>query len=133
MLGRDEAVGAGRRAQGPLGRRRVDHEGEVDIVQDAPVEQLLRAAEVADDAVLPKLPAEFQLDELLGRDSDEADGAGKTVEGAGGGEAGGDAEERGIEMEITTASACLAGGSDAVIMRHPAAIKAIADMIEALV
>ena len=45
----------------------------------------------------------------------------------------GNAEERGIEMEITTASACLAGGSDAVIMRHPAAIKAIADMIEALV
>lgn len=43
------------------------------------------------------------------------------------------AEERGIEMEITTAAACLAGGSDAVIMRHPAAIKAIADMIEALV
>ena len=45
----------------------------------------------------------------------------------------GDAEERGIEMEITTAAACLAGGSDAVIMRHPAAIKAIADMIAALV
>ena len=43
------------------------------------------------------------------------------------------AEERGIEMKITTAAACLAGGSDAVIMRHPAAIKAIADMIEALV
>ena len=45
----------------------------------------------------------------------------------------GDAEERGIEMEITTAAACLTGGSDAVIMRHPAAIKAIADMISALV
>ena len=45
----------------------------------------------------------------------------------------GDAEERGIEMEITTASACLTGGSDAVIMRHPAAIKAIATMIESLV
>ena len=45
----------------------------------------------------------------------------------------GAAEERGIEMEITTAAACLAGGSDAVIMRHPAAIKAIATMIEALV
>lgn len=45
----------------------------------------------------------------------------------------GNAEERGIEMEITTAAACLAGGSDAVIMRHPAAIKAIATMIEALV
>ena len=45
----------------------------------------------------------------------------------------GDAEERGIEMEITTAAACLAGGSDAVIMRHPAAIAAIAKMIDALV
>lgn len=45
----------------------------------------------------------------------------------------GPAEERGIEMEIATASACLTGGSDAVIMRHPAAIKAIADMIAALV
>ncbi len=45
----------------------------------------------------------------------------------------GNAEERGIEMEITTAAACLAGGSDAVIMRHPAAVKAIADMIAALV
>ncbi len=45
----------------------------------------------------------------------------------------GNAEERGIEMEITTAAACLAGGSDAVIMRHPAAVKAIAAMIDALV
>ena len=45
----------------------------------------------------------------------------------------GSAEERGIEMEITTAAACLACGSDAVIMRHPAAIKAISEMIEALV
>ena len=45
----------------------------------------------------------------------------------------GDAEERGIEMEITTAAACLTGGSDAVIMRHPAAVKAVADMIAALV
>ena len=45
----------------------------------------------------------------------------------------GNAEERGIEMEITTAAACLAGGSDAVIMRHPAAVKAISAMIEALV
>ena len=45
----------------------------------------------------------------------------------------GPAEERGIEMEITTAAACLTGGSDAVIMRHPAAIKAISDMIAALI
>ena len=43
------------------------------------------------------------------------------------------AEERGIEMEITTAAACLTGGSDAVIMRHPTAIKAISDMINTLV
>ena len=45
----------------------------------------------------------------------------------------GDAEERGIEMEIATASACLASGSDAIIMRHPDAIKAIARMIDELV
>ena len=45
----------------------------------------------------------------------------------------GDAEERGIEMEIATASACLAGGSDAIIMRHPDAIEAIARMIDELV
>ncbi len=45
----------------------------------------------------------------------------------------GDAEERGIEMEIATAAACLAGGSDAVIMRHPDAIGAIARMIDELV
>ena len=45
----------------------------------------------------------------------------------------GNVEERGIEMEIATASACLAGGSDAVIMRHPDAIEAISRMIDALV
>jgi acetyl-CoA decarbonylase/synthase complex subunit delta len=45
----------------------------------------------------------------------------------------GSQEERGVEMEITTASAALVGGSDAVIMRHPAAIAAIAKMINALV
>lgn len=45
----------------------------------------------------------------------------------------GNQEERGIEMEIATAAAVLAGGSDAVIMRHPAAIAAIAQMIDALV
>lgn len=45
----------------------------------------------------------------------------------------GSLEERAIEMEITTASACLAGGSDAVIMRHPAAVEAVAKMIDALI
>lgn len=44
----------------------------------------------------------------------------------------GDAEERGVDMEIATASACLASGSDAVIMRHPAAVEAVHKMIEAL-
>ena len=42
-------------------------------------------------------------------------------------------EERGIEMEITTAAAALAGGSDAVIMRHPEAIRAIHAMISGLI
>lgn len=44
----------------------------------------------------------------------------------------GSREERGIEMEITTAVACLAGGSDAVVMAHPKAIAAVAKMIDAL-
>ena len=44
----------------------------------------------------------------------------------------GNQEQRGIEMEITTAAAALTGGADAVMMRHPAAIRAIAQMIEAL-
>ena len=45
----------------------------------------------------------------------------------------GNQEERGIEMEITTAAACLASGSDAVILRHPASIAAVAAYIDALV
>ena len=44
----------------------------------------------------------------------------------------GSQEERGIEMEITTAAAVLAGGSDAVILRHPEAVKTVAKMIDAL-
>lgn len=45
----------------------------------------------------------------------------------------GNAEERGIHMEIATAAACLAGGSDAVILRHPEAIRTVGEMIAALV
>ncbi len=45
----------------------------------------------------------------------------------------GSAEERGIEMEVATAAACLASGSDAVILAHPASIAAISKMIDALV
>lgn len=45
----------------------------------------------------------------------------------------GSQEERGIEMEIVTAAAVLASGSDAVIMRHPEAIRTTAAMIGELV
>lgn len=45
----------------------------------------------------------------------------------------GSQEERGIEMEITTAAASLACGSDAVILRHPAAVAAVSKMIDALI
>ena len=45
----------------------------------------------------------------------------------------GSQEERGIEREIVTAAAVLASGSDAVIMRHPEAIRTIAAMIGELV
>ena len=45
----------------------------------------------------------------------------------------GNQEERGIEMEISTAAANLVGGADAVIMRHPAAIAAIKKFITELV
>jgi acetyl-CoA decarbonylase/synthase complex subunit delta len=44
----------------------------------------------------------------------------------------GSREERAIEMEIVTASACLTSGSDAVILRHPESVKTIAAMIAAL-
>ena len=45
----------------------------------------------------------------------------------------GNQEERAIEMEVCTASACLAGGSDAVILRHPEAVATISKMIDALI
>jgi acetyl-CoA decarbonylase/synthase complex subunit delta len=41
-------------------------------------------------------------------------------------------EERGIEMEISTAVAALASGSNAVILRHPAAVKTVSGMIAQL-
>lgn len=42
-------------------------------------------------------------------------------------------EERGIEMEITTAAACLASGSNAVICRHPRSVKTIHKLINELI
>ena len=41
-------------------------------------------------------------------------------------------EERGIDMEVVTAAACLAAGSDAVILRHPESIRTIYAMIDSL-
>ena len=45
----------------------------------------------------------------------------------------GSEDERGIDMEVMTAAADLAAGSDAVILRHPESVKTIAKMIKALV
>ena len=44
----------------------------------------------------------------------------------------GSQDERGINMEVMTAAADLAAGSDAVILRHPEAVAAISRMIKAL-
>ena len=44
----------------------------------------------------------------------------------------GSLDERGIEMEVCTASACLVGGSELVIMRHPAAVATISKFIDSL-
>ena len=44
----------------------------------------------------------------------------------------GNVEERGISMEIMTAAADLAAGSDAVILRHPQSIATISKMIKEL-
>ena len=41
-------------------------------------------------------------------------------------------EERGIQMEIVTAASCLASGSDAVILRHPASVKTVSELVSAL-
>ena len=44
----------------------------------------------------------------------------------------GSREERAVQMEIVTASACLVSGSDAVILRHPTSVKTIAALLAAL-
>ena len=41
-------------------------------------------------------------------------------------------DARGIAMEVETATACLAYGSDAVILKHPESIKTVAQLIAAL-
>lgn len=44
----------------------------------------------------------------------------------------GNLEERGIEMEIATASACMVSGSDAVILAHPASVAAMSKFAASL-
>lgn len=45
----------------------------------------------------------------------------------------GDVETRGIDMEVVTAAAVLAAGTNAVILRHPQSVTTIANMISALI
>ena len=45
----------------------------------------------------------------------------------------GDQEQRGIDMEIETAAAVLASGSNAVILKHPVSIATISKLIKELV
>jgi acetyl-CoA decarbonylase/synthase complex subunit delta len=45
----------------------------------------------------------------------------------------GNQEERGIDMEIETAAAVLASGSNAVILRHPESVKTIKTLVAELI
>ena len=44
----------------------------------------------------------------------------------------GDREDRAVKMEISTAAACIAGGSDAVVLRHPRSTATISKLVAAL-
>jgi len=44
----------------------------------------------------------------------------------------GPAEERGVNMEVATAMAAIAAGSDAVILRHPRSVEVISQLIAEL-
>jgi len=44
----------------------------------------------------------------------------------------GPCEARGVHMEIATAAACLAAGSNAVILLHPDSVKTVSELIDAL-
>ncbi|MDR3303905.1 MAG: acetyl-CoA decarbonylase/synthase complex subunit delta [Treponema sp.] len=45
----------------------------------------------------------------------------------------GPVEQRGIDMEVTTAAAALASGSNAVILRHPVSVKTITKLLAELI
>ena len=42
-------------------------------------------------------------------------------------------EERGVHMEVVTATACLASGADAIILRHPASVATVSKFIKELI
>lgn len=44
----------------------------------------------------------------------------------------GNVEDRGVDMEVVTATAVLAAGSDAVILRHPESVAAVSKLIDEL-
>jgi len=41
-------------------------------------------------------------------------------------------EARGVAMEVSTAATCIAGGSNAVILKHPTSVKTIAELVSSL-
>jgi len=45
----------------------------------------------------------------------------------------GSTERRGVNMEVATAAACLAAGSNAVILLHPDSVKTVSELIGALI
>jgi acetyl-CoA decarbonylase/synthase complex subunit delta len=45
----------------------------------------------------------------------------------------GPVEQRGIDMEVATAAAALAAGSNAVILRHPVSVKTITKLIAEII
>lgn len=45
----------------------------------------------------------------------------------------GDQEVRGIGMEVSTAAACVVGGSNAIVVRHPESAKTIMGLVAGLV
>jgi acetyl-CoA decarbonylase/synthase complex subunit delta len=44
----------------------------------------------------------------------------------------GPTEKRGISMEVTTASALIAAGANAVVLRHPASIGTVSKLVQAI-
>ena len=44
----------------------------------------------------------------------------------------GDREKRGVHMEVSTASAALIGGANALILRHPQSVKTVSALVAEL-